>query len=158
MGSEAMPMGLSISSDHARPSLPTFLSLICLRGLKCWEPKLPPLTSQFSPVCASPRTRCAFTLPALPALVAAMLWRPAPSHNAQQSPTDDLCFMLFHPPNGFHPEGTRLNDGHGARVRKVRARIGEPQPGLGKFVGQIRHVSRQFPGLFRLPRAETQIE
>src|ERR1700678_1837161 len=63
-GSDAIPIGLSISSDHARPSLPIFLSLICLSGLKCWEPKLPPLTIQLLPLGASLRTLSSFTFPA----------------------------------------------------------------------------------------------
>src|SRR5579862_6638940 len=65
MGSEAMPIGLSRSSDQARPNRPTFWLVTCSSGLKCCELKSPPLTSQFAPVEASARTRCASTLPAL---------------------------------------------------------------------------------------------
>jgi hypothetical protein len=68
IGSVASPMGLSISTDQARPSLLTFLSLICLSGLKCGEPKVPPLTSQLVPLEASASTRCSVTLPAPAAL------------------------------------------------------------------------------------------
>src|SRR6185437_7049653 len=88
-----MPIGLSISSDHARPSLPIFLSLICLSGLKCWESKLPPLTIQLLPLGASLRTLASFTLPALFSPAAAALWRVTPNHSAQQSPLDIRSLM-----------------------------------------------------------------
>src|SRR5450631_672146 len=63
-----MPMGLSISRYHAKPKLPTFLSVICLSELKCCEPKLPPLTSQLRPLEASASTLASLTLPGLAGL------------------------------------------------------------------------------------------
>ncbi len=64
IGSVASPIGLSMSSDQASPSRPTFLSLICLSGLKCCEPKSPPSTSQLRPPRACAITRASVTSPA----------------------------------------------------------------------------------------------
>src|SRR5260370_35187930 len=62
MGSETIPVALSMSRYQARPRPETFRSLICLRGLKCWPSKLRPLMSQLAP-SVSDATRAAFTLP-----------------------------------------------------------------------------------------------
>ena len=72
IGSAARPIGSSISVIQASPRRPTFLSLICFSGLNCCWAKLPPLTSQLSPIDASAATRAAVTLPAAPA--AAQPW------------------------------------------------------------------------------------
>src|SRR5579864_1787545 len=65
IGSETMPMPLSMSRYHARPSPETLRSLICWSGLKCCDSKLRPLSSQFVPALASAVTRDSVTLPAL---------------------------------------------------------------------------------------------
>ena len=54
---------LSISAVQARPSLPTFLSVICLSGLNCCCLKLPPFTGQLFPVADSASTLASVTLP-----------------------------------------------------------------------------------------------
>jgi hypothetical protein len=54
---------LSISVAHARPRLPMFLSVTCLRGLKCCSSKVRPPTSQLLPSEASAMTLASVTLP-----------------------------------------------------------------------------------------------
>src|SRR6267143_3163339 len=70
MGSETMPIPLSMSRYQAKPRPETFLALICLSGLKCWASKVRPLSSQLLPSVASEATRDSVTSPALAGLSA----------------------------------------------------------------------------------------
>src|ERR1700685_1463168 len=63
MGSEARPIGSSISAIQASPIRATFLSVISFKGLNCCCAKLPPLTNQLSPG-ASAATLASVTFPA----------------------------------------------------------------------------------------------
>src|SRR5215469_9375053 len=63
MGSETIPIRPSYSKYQAKPRLETFEELICLRGLKCFESLVRPLTSQLTPVTASAAMRSPVTSP-----------------------------------------------------------------------------------------------
>src|SRR5215469_1827131 len=69
MGSETMPMALSMSRYQARPRLETDWSLIWLSGLKCPAAKSRPLIIQLAP-SRSDSTRAPLTLPAVARLSA----------------------------------------------------------------------------------------
>src|SRR5579859_4449554 len=56
-------MGLSTLVDQASPRLPTFRSAIFFSGLKCWDSKFPPYTSQLSWRPDADSTRAWVTLP-----------------------------------------------------------------------------------------------
>src|SRR5882724_9754409 len=60
-----MPIPLSMSRNHARPSSLAFLSVISLSGLKCCSSKVRPFSNQLSPSVASDIARASLTLPAL---------------------------------------------------------------------------------------------
>src|SRR6266478_2419373 len=73
MGSATTPIAPSISRYHASPRLFTFLSLICVNGLKCASSNVRPFSSQFAPAGDSEATRAAVTSPAFAAVSAGAL-------------------------------------------------------------------------------------
>src|SRR6266478_4696367 len=73
MGSATTPIAPSISRYHASPRRFTFLSLICVNGLKCASSNVRPFSSQFVPAGDSEATRAAVTSPAFAAVSAGAL-------------------------------------------------------------------------------------
>src|SRR5882762_1819776 len=73
MGSATTPIAPSISRYHASPRRFTFLSLICVNGLKCASSNVRPFSGQFVPAGDSEATRAAVTSPAFAAVSAGAL-------------------------------------------------------------------------------------
>src|SRR5713226_6572835 len=77
MGSATTPIAPSKSRYHASPRAFTFLSLICVNGLKCASSNVRPFSSQFAPPADSEATRASVTSPAFAAVCSGAL-QPAP--------------------------------------------------------------------------------
>src|SRR6267142_2675069 len=103
MGSATTPIAPGISRYQASPRPFTFLSVICINGLKCASSNVRPFNSQFEPAPDSAATRASVTSPAFTAVCAGAL-HPAPIPNPSHAPaTPSTCNIFITSPFALSP-------------------------------------------------------